>query len=173
MPNQAGTYFDGSLTYLAQHSEEGCIGLIVNRIASITFADLLEQLKLEAAGDTLPAPPVLDGGPVGPGQGFIIHSDDHVYDSSQVLASGLCLTTTEPILRTIAEGTGPSRYLIALGYAGWGPGQLESEIEQHAWLTTPADPAVLFDTPVADRLTRVTDSLGFDFALLAGKQGES
>lgn len=173
MPNQTGTYFDNTLTYICQHSSEGALGLMVNRTLDMTVHQLLTDLSIDVADDALATTQVLEGGPVNPTQGFILHTDDATFESTLAIGGGLSLTTTQPILEAIANDTGPARYLVALGYTGWGPGQLENELVENAWLTCPGDRDVLFETGIDDRLARVTASLGFDFGLMSPKLGES
>ena len=173
MPTQAGTYFDKTLTYVCQHGREGALGLMVNRPSGMTLAQLLNDLDIDVTAEAARTTPVLEGGPVSQTQGFILHSDEAAFDSTMAIGRGLALTTTQPVLEAIARGEGPNRYLVAVGYTGWGAGQLDREMLENAWLTTPGDPEVLFDTAVADRLDRVTAGLGFDFQLMSSRLGES
>ena len=172
MPNQAGSYFANTLTYLCEHSEAGAMGLMINRPTKLSVDRLMKQFGF-------PAPPslseaiVLEGGPVSPEQGFVVHSDDGNFAASRDLGEGLKLTTSREVLEAIANGRGPYHYLIALGYAGWGPNQLEQELADNAWLSCPASSNILFDVPLEDRLDEAARSLGIDFRLMSGQTGHA
>lgn len=173
MPQMTDPRFERSVIYICVHNADGAMGLIVNRlVGSITFAELLEQLDIrtENAPDCVP---VHFGGPVETGRGFVLHSADYVQDNSVLMGNGLALTATIDILRAVAEGTGPARCLLALGYAGWGPGQLEGELQDNAWLTVPADETILFGPELEDKWTRAVAKLGFDPGLLFAGAGHA
>lgn len=171
MPGLAGEYFGNTITYICEHNEEGAMGFMVNRPMKLTVAQLLEQLGI---GATLRAEQsVLEGGPVKTERGFILHSDEVEYDASLSLGSGLMLSTSRQTLQAIGEGRGPRRYLVALGYAGWGSGQLENELLNNAWLSCPADIDILFDVPFDQRVNKAAASLGIDFRLMSNQAGHA
>ena len=171
MPNQAESYFGGTVTYLCEHSEEGAMGLMINRPMELALNKLLEQMGMGQSVEESIL--VMEGGPVNTERGFILHTDDAQYESSLALADGLMLTTARHVLEAIGEGNGPSRFLVALGYTGWSAGQLESEISENAWLTCPASREVLFDIPFGERVQKAADSLGIDFSLMSSEAGHA
>ena len=172
MPSLAGSYFGQSLIYLTEHTYEGALGLVVNKPSGATLADVFEQLNIPV-DEPIASEPVLAGGPVQTESGFILHSDDVVTPSSSVIRDGLALSTDTEMLTALAAAEGPARYLLAFGFAGWGPGQLETEIGENAWLTCPGDTSILFDTPFEARLDAAARSLGIDFALMAPTAGRA
>lgn len=172
MPGLADGYFGGTITYLCEHNAEGAMGLVVNRPGDMTLAELFAQLSLAIPADGGDRQ-VLEGGPVARERGFILHSDDCRFEASLQLGSGLALTASRAGLEAIAAGAGPANYLIALGFAGWGPGQLEQELLDNAWLTCPADPSILFDVPYDARVARAAAALGIDFSRLSGHAGHA
>jgi putative transcriptional regulator len=172
MPGLSDSAFGGTIIYLCEHSADGAMGLVINRASELTLVELLAQLGMSPRAVTVDIP-VMDGGPVARDRGFILHSADCHYDASLDLGAGLVLTTSREALEAIAAGQGPEQFLVALGFAGWGPGQLEQELMENAWLNCPAEPAVLFDTPFDERVVRAAASLGIDFNLLSGQAGHA
>lgn len=167
--------FARSVIYLCAHSDEGTFGLVVNRpIPMLRLAQVLEQLGLAPAG-AAPDAPVLGGGPVETQRGFVLHRDDWPgHPADPALPGGLALSASTEVLAAIAQGDGPSEWLLALGYAGWGPGQLEGEIAQNAWLTRPADPALVFAAERGDALwIRALRGMGVDPASLSARAGRA
>ncbi|WP_041376268.1 YqgE/AlgH family protein [Polymorphum gilvum] len=181
MPNMADGRFAHTVIYVCAHSSDGAMGLVLNQVARhLSVADLLVQLNILQEGDAIKLPPpvrsmsVHRGGPVETERGFVLHSDDFVLDSATLpIHGGICLTATLEILRAIAEGRGPSQALLALGYAGWAPGQLESEIQSNGWLTGPADPDIVFDADLNTKWERALWRLGIDPAMLSGEAGHA
>ena len=171
MPGLVSDYFGNTITYICEHNDNGAMGLMINRPMELPLTKLLEQLGI----DTLVKlrEPVLEGGPVGSNQGFVLHTEDPRFDSSVGLGNGLMLSTAKHTLQAIAAGTGPSRYLVALGYAGWAGGQLENELAQNAWLTCPATLEVLFDVPYPQRVHEAAATLGIDFRLMSNQAGHA
>ncbi len=173
MPMMADPRFAQSVIYLCAHTSEGAMGIVVNRpIASPSFADLLGQLNVE------PAPParsirLCNGGPVDNARGFVLHTTDWTGDGSLKVDETLALTASLDILKAIAGGGGPSQGVLALGYAGWGPGQLDSEIQQNAWLSAPADLGILFDPEHETKWRRALAKLRIDPLLLSGVAGHA
>ena len=173
MPTLQDDRFDRSVVYVCAHSDEGAMGLILNQnLDVLTFPDLLEQLNIE------PGPHCKDitvhfGGPVDEGRGFVLHSADYHLSSSMEVDETFTLTANVDILRDIADGTGPRRYLMALGYAGWSPTQLEDEIRANYWLTVPPDEALVFRTKREDMWTKALAKLGIDPSMLATEGGSA
>lgn len=172
MPGMVDGEFAGTVIYLCEHGPKGALGLVINRPTDLSVAGLLEKidLKLEIA---LPQnASVYFGGPVHTDRGFVLHSPAGSFSSSIQLGQ-LALTTSRDVLQAVAEGTGPEKMLVTLGYSGWGAGQLESELAQNAWLTVPASPDVIFATPPEDRYTAALKLLGIDPAMLSGVAGHA
>lgn len=181
MPNMPDGRFAHTVIYLCAHSSEGAMGLIVNQPSpSLSVADLLVKLKIVPEGQSIRLPNALRGmsvyrgGPVETERGFVLHSDDFQVESSTLpIQDGICLTATMDILKALAEGRGPSQAMLALGYAGWAPGQLEQEIQSNGWLTGPADPAILFDADIATKWQRALWQIGVDPSMLSGDAGHA
>ena len=167
MPQMGDARFERTVIYLCAHTAEGAMGLVVNRaLEDVHLPDLLRQLNIP---DTASAEAIRVhfGGPVETGQGFILHSADYVQDSTLMVGGGVGLTATLDILKDIARGSGPVQSLLALGYAGWGAGQLEGEIPANGWLTVPGDQALLFDHDLETKWERALAKIGVDIRLLA------
>jgi putative transcriptional regulator len=181
MPVMGDPRFERSVIYLCAHSSEGAMGIMVNRLAgSIDFPELLVQLKIinKAEQITLPknagTTKVLQGGPVDTGRGFVLHSADFfIKDATLRMADGICLTATVDILKAIAKGSGPQHAILALGYAGWAPGQLENEIQGNGWLHCDADPDLVFGDDVDDKYTRALRKIGIDPGMLSNEAGHA
>ncbi|MGE0625170.1 MAG: YqgE/AlgH family protein [Pseudomonadales bacterium] len=178
MPGLAGGYFGDTLTYVCEHNEDGAMGIIVNRPSPVTLIELMAQLGIDKGATPLDRV-VMEGGPVGGDRGFILHTEDDRFDGSLALGNGLMLSSAREVLQAIARQEGPADYLVALGYAGWDGGQLEVELAENAWLTTPADTAgtlareIIFRTPFEDRIQRAAASLGIDFTLISSQPGHA
>ena len=173
MPGMADDRFDRSVIYMCAHTEESAMGLVVNRLVDhINFPDLLEQLNIEPQS---PAQQIRVhfGGPVESARGFVLHTADYVRDTTLLVNGEIGLTASVNVLKAIADGTGPEHSLLALGYAGWGPGQLDSEMQANAWLNAPADPDIVFGDNLDDKWTLAIEKLGFDPALLSGQAGHA
>src|SRR4051812_47302393 len=179
MPGMKDDRFARTVIYICAHSEEGAMGLIINRPQPLRFPDLLVQLGImdEQEASRLPAPTrdfvIRNGGPVDRSRGFVLHSDDFTVESSMPVSEEICLTATVDILRAISAGRGPRRALMALGYSGWGAGQLENEIASNGWLTCPADTDLLFDADIDRKYDRILSSLGVDLAHLSHVAGHA
>jgi putative transcriptional regulator len=173
MPQMQDPRFARSVILLCYHNEEGAMGLVVNKpLESLTFPKLLEQLDIGADG--LKAPPrVHFGGPVEEARGFVLHSADYVEDGTMIIGESLALTATLDILRAIGRGAGPRRSLLALGYAGWGPQQLDAEIQANGWLNVAADEEIVFDANVDNKWMRALAKLGVDPFALSGDAGHA
>ena len=173
MPNMADPRFARTVIYMCAHNADGAMGLVVNKpMPSLTFSDLLEQLDIEAAAEVA-ALRVQVGGPVETGRGFVLHTTDFVREGTMMVDDHIALTATVDILRAIANGEGPDSHLLALGYAGWGPGQLDSEIQANGWLHAPADDAILFDADLSTKWERAIAKLGVTPAMLSGDAGHA
>jgi putative transcriptional regulator len=181
MPSLREGPFARSVVYVCAHREDGAMGLVVNQKAdAIEFADLLVQLDIVSQEGAILLPPkaeavrVLRGGPVETGRGFVLHSSDyHARQSTAPIAEGISLTASLDILRAIAKGEGPAKAMLALGYAGWSSGQLESEILANGWLTCPADPELIFDADFDHKYDRAMAKLGVNPAMLSGDAGHA
>jgi len=173
MPGMADPNFSGALVYVAEHSAKGALGLIINRTMEIDLRTLFERIDLKLENSALGGAPVFFGGPVQTDRGFVLHHPLGQWNSTVAIAEDVGLTSSKDILEAVARGEGPPRLLVALGYAGWGPGQLEDEISRNAWLTLPADPDVVFDTPVEQRLSRAFGLLGIDPVFLSTSAGHA
>ncbi|RMF13016.1 MAG: YqgE/AlgH family protein [Alphaproteobacteria bacterium] len=173
MPAMGDPRFERAVVFVCSHSEEGAMGLIVNRpFQGLTFRELLEQLDIEV-GEPVVDIPIQVGGPVETGRGFVLHSTDFIQETSLVVTETIALTATVDILKAIAEGKGPRHRLLALGYAGWAPGQLEAEIQANGWLTAPADEELIFNTPLEDIWPRAMQMLGVDVSMLSSAMGHA
>lgn len=174
MPAMVDPNFDRTVTYICEHNDEGALGIIVNRPTSLSLGEILGQMDLEIADPSLAAQPVLQGGPVQPERGFVIHDHGgHGFSSTLMSADGLMVTTSRDILVALAKGHGPSRAVIALGYAGWGAGQLEAEMVANAWLTVPASADIIFSVPFERRWESAAALLGVDIAALSPEAGHA
>lgn len=175
MPSMSDPRFARSVIYLCAHNADGAMGLVVNRlIDSITFRDLLQELKVEEVPAAATAAPAIHfGGPVETGRGFVLHSSDYAGPDSMPLTDKLALTATVDILKAIASGAGPQRRLLALGYAGWGPGQLDGEIQENAWLCVEADADLVFGDDLDATWNRALAKLGIDASLLSSDAGHA
>lgn len=163
MPNLADSNFSHAVSYLCQHSEEGALAIVVNKPAGMTLGNILEQMGISASSEKIKDTPVFMGGPVQQERGFIIHSNDSkTWNSSISTSSVTTLTSSRDILEAIAENKGPDQYLVALGYAGWGAGQLEKEINNNSWLTVPCTENILYTTPVEQRWNTAGNQIGID-----------
>jgi putative transcriptional regulator len=173
MPQMQDPRFARTVIYMCAHTPEGAMGLVVNRLVhSITFPDLLEQLGVEPAlgGNEIR---VHFGGPVESGRGFVLHTAEYNREGTLPINSGIALTATVDILRDIARGTGPRQRLLALGYAGWGPGQLDAEIQANGWLQVPADEQLVFGGDLDNKWEHALAKLGIDFGRLSSESGHA
>src|ERR1700688_3624191 len=181
MPAMRDERFLRSLIYVCAHSSEGAMGIIVNQIAAnIKFPDLLVQLEVIPAADLIQLPPragmvkVLKGGPVETGRGFVLHSADFFIENSTLpIDEGICLTATLDILKAIARANGPASAILALGYAGWAPGQLENEIQQNGWLHCAADEELIFGTDTNGKYEKALRKIGIDPGMLSSEAGHA
>jgi putative transcriptional regulator len=181
MPLMDDERFARSVIYVCAHSSEGAMGIILNRPAgSIDFPELLVQLEIIDKADQIVIPAhaetmkVMKGGPVETGRGFVLHSSDFfIKNATLPIDDGVCLTATLDILKAIAKGKGPRHAILALGYAGWAPGQLENEIQGNGWLHCPADSDLIFGRDVEDKYERALQKLGVELAMLSNEAGHA
>lgn len=173
MPAMSDPNFSRTVSYICEHTEEGALGIVINRPMDLMLGEVFHQLALEPASETLAQQPVLRGGPVQIERGFILHGPGGSWDSTVEISESVHLTTSQDILGALAKGTGPAQALMALGYAGWGAGQLEMEISANAWLSVPATDALLFDTPFETRWTAAASLLGVNLAMISPEAGHA
>ena len=181
MPAMNDERFARTVIYVCAHSSEGAMGIVVNQQAqNVKFPDLLVQLEVIPAAERIELPTraedvkVLKGGPVETGRGFVLHSADFFIENSTLpIDEGICLTATLDILKAIARGNGPNNAVLALGYAGWAPGQLEDEIQQNGWLHCAADPELIFGTDIEGKYHLALRKLGIDLGMLSSQAGHA
>ncbi|QEL66379.1 putative transcriptional regulator [Oryzomicrobium terrae] len=173
MPAMTDPYFAKSLVYLCEHNERGALGVVVNRPLDMTLAELFEKVDLTLAAPGFAAQPVYFGGPVQTDRGFVLHRPVGSFQSTLAVGDTIGLTSSRDVLQAIGDHGQPAEVLVSLGYAGWGPGQLEEEIMQNAWLTVAADADVLFTLPPEERLAAALQKLGVNLAFLADGAGHA
>ncbi|MCW8847273.1 MAG: YqgE/AlgH family protein [Sedimenticola sp.] len=173
MPGLEDENFYHTVTYLCQHGEEGAMGIVINRPSGLHLNDILDQLDISNSELPCAEQTIYIGGPVQTDRGFVLHTNGGTWDSTLQITPEISITTSKDILAAIAHGKGPTKSLIALGYAGWGEGQLEQEISANAWLNGPAPEKVLFDLPADARWEAAANALGVDLNLLSGEAGHA
>jgi len=173
MPGLADPNFFQTVTFISEHNASGALGIVVNRPLKLTLGELFEHLKITSERPDIAAMPIYSGGPVQPEQGFVVHTPVGDWGSTLRVTDSVGITTSRDILQALACGEGPDQSLIALGYAGWGAGQLEREMAENAWLSGPADAAILFQTPSEQRWSAAAALLGVDLGLLSGDAGHA
>ena len=173
MPALADPNFARTVTLICDHSNEGTMGLVVNRPTDLKLRDILDQLGIDASGALVADLPVYYGGPVQNHRGFVLHEPIGQWQATLAVTDTLGVSSSRDILEAIAHNQGPARCLIALGYAGWSPGQLERELSENAWLNGPADQAILFDLPPESRWKAAAQRLGVDLSTFTGDAGHA
>lgn len=188
MPGSVEGDLAGTVIYVCEHSDQGALGLVINRPMDLTISHLLQKVDLEtpealvtpesadqieSAGKDSSNFPVFYGGPVQTDRGFVLHKPTGEFNSSIHLGKSMALTTSKDVLQAVAGGEGPEQILVTLGYAGWGAGQLEQELAQNAWLSVAAEEAIIFDEPPESRYPAAMRLLGVDPAMLAGSAGHA
>lgn len=177
MPSMQDPMFGGSVVYLCEHNERGAMGVIINKPTDMNIETLLDRIDIkldltpELNQDTKKL--VMFGGPVQDDRGFVLHAPVAEFTSTLKISDQVAFTTSRDVLEAVAKGRGPKNILVSVGYAGWGAGQLEDEIISNGWLTVPANPAILFDLPIEQRLTAAMKLLGFDPLMLSGQAGHA
>lgn len=171
MPGMTDPFFARTVTYLCQHSPEGALGIIINRPSELTLGDVMQQMEIDIQESAIGQIPVYFGGPVQAERGFVLHEPGGNWNSTLKVSDSISLTTSRDILEAMSIGKGPQKVLVALGYAGWGKGQLEREIVENSWLSAPADDAILFDYAPAHRWKAAAELMGVDISLLSSQAG--
>lgn len=173
MPQMEDPRFSRTVIYICSHTKEGAMGIILNRFAeNINFCDLMEQLNLPVISENENIP-VHFGGPMETGRGFVLHSADFTEEASLLIEDSIALTATVDMLRAISDGTGPKKSILALGYAGWAPGQLDEEIQANGWLSAPADFDIIFGSEIDSKWIASLFKLGVDVSMLSGEAGHA
>ncbi len=173
MPGMADPNFSSTVTLICEHNDEGALGIVINRPLPLKLGGLFEQLDVDGADPQAAEVPVLMGGPVGPERGFVLHESTHSYENSLAVSKTINLTLSRDVIDAMATGEGPRKTLVALGYAGWQPGQLEHEMLANSWLNVTATPDIVFDLPFVERWTAAAESLGVDISRLAPDAGHA
>ena len=174
MPGMVDPSFTESLTLICDHNTDGALGIIVNRPTGLSMSEIFRQVGISDHGNkSQSGHSVYSGGPVSQERGFVLNSGEHYWESCLSIGSGIQLATSSDILVAMAEDRGPSHSLVALGYAGWGAGQLENELSQNAWLTCRADPDIIFSTPYHLRLSAAASSIGVNLSLISDQVGHA
>lgn len=173
MPGMGDPRFERNVIYICSHNKEGAMGIVINReIMHISFPQLLEQLDIDFT-PPIPNIPIHAGGPVETGRGFVLHSADYAQDSTLIVSETIALTATVDILKALAVEQGPKCHLMALGYAGWGAGQLDEELKGNGWISTGGDEEVIFHTGVEDKWPRAMARMGVDVSMLSSSSGHA
>jgi putative transcriptional regulator len=176
MPAMQDPIFGGTVVYVCEHNDNGVLGVVINKPTDMTMETLFERVDLEVSSGvprSVVDEPIMFGGPVQDDRGFVLHTPGARYSSSLTVTEEVAFTTSIDVLEAVARGTGPSRMLVSIGYAGWSPGQLEDEISRNGWLTVGADTRILFDVPVEERYMAAMKLLGFDPLMLASEAGHA
>ena len=173
MPGMLDPNFSSTVTLVCEHNDEGALGIVINRPSGMHLGGLFEQLDLQQGDQTLASAPVLNGGPVAPERGFVLHNPTEDFESSVEVSADVHLTLSRDVLDSLAAGNGPDQSLVALGYAGWEPGQLEQEMLHNTWLSVPAKPEIIFDVPFEDRWGAAAESMGIDISKISPHAGHA
>ena len=173
MPGMADPNFTTTVTLICEHNDEGALGIVINRPLDLKLAGLFEQLDVEDPDPQAADGPVLMGGPVGPERGFVLHDPGASFENSLVVSNDIHLTLSRDVIDAMATGEGPEKSLVALGYAGWEPGQLEHEMLANSWLNVPASPDIVFDIPFNERWDSAARTLGIDISQISPDAGHA
>jgi putative transcriptional regulator len=176
MPSMNDPIFGGTVVYICEHNDKGVLGVVINKPTDMTMDVLFDRIDLKVTDSLRPSvvdEPIMFGGPVQDDRGFVLHSPGGRYSSSLSVTDDVAFTTSIDVLEAVANGTGPQRMLVSIGYAGWSPGQLEEEISRNGWLTVGADARVLFDLPIEERYNAAIKLLGIDPFMLASEAGHA
>ena len=173
MPGMQDPNFNSTVTLICEHNDEGALGIVINRPLTLKLGGLFDQLSLSDSESARSEDPVLMGGPVGPERGFVLHESTHSYEHSLAVSGEINLTLSRDIIDAMASGSGPGKSLVALGYAGWEPGQLEAEMLANSWLNVPATTQIVFDLPFGERWTAAAQTLGIDISRMAPDAGHA
>jgi len=173
MPSLQEGIFSQSVTFICEHDENGALGITINRPSEIGLAEIFEQLQITPIDNTVNNQIILNGGPLQMDRGFILHNPHGEWESSLTVTDTLAVSTSQDIMQAIAQKKGPKKSIISLGYAGWGPGQLEAEMAENTWLSCPASEDILFNTPIEKRWLAAAMLLGIDLQLLSNQTGHA
>jgi putative transcriptional regulator len=173
MPGMLDPNFSTTVTLICEHNDEGALGIVINRPTTLKLGGLFEQLSVEDADSEAASNPVLSGGPVGTERGFVLHGPEYSYENTLAVSDEIRLTLSRDVIDAMATGQGPENALVAIGYAGWEPGQLEDEMLANAWLNVPATPEIVFETPFAKRWDSAARTLGIDIARMSTDAGHA
>jgi len=173
MPTMGDPNFDHTVTFICEHNDDGALGLVINRPSGMRLGDIFEQMSLDPWEPRLGESPVLHGGPVQPERGFVIHDREGEWGSTLPVSDTIQVTTSRDVLESMAAGKGPDNALVALGYAGWGSGQLEGEMSANAWLTVPADRDIIFTIPFEERWRAAAALIGIDIDQISSDVGHA
>lgn len=173
MPNLLAPLFYQSVIYICEHNEEGAMGIMINRALDISMDEILKQMQFEVKNIETQFQQVLCGGPVQMERGFVIHQSGSLWEGSVELEDGICISSSKDILKAIAAGEGPDQSLVALGFAGWGAGQLEQELAENSWFMVPMDKNLMFEVPFEQRWEYAARSLGFDLKTISAEVGHA
>jgi len=176
MPSMNDPIFGGTVVYICEHNDKGVLGVVINKPTDMTMDVLFDRIDLQVKDSLRPSvvdEPIMFGGPVQDDRGFVLHTPGGRYSSSLSVTDDVSFTTSIDVLEAVANGTGPQRMLVSIGYAGWSPGQLEEEIARNGWLTVGADAHVLFDLPIEERYNAAIKLLGIDPFMLASEAGHA
>jgi putative transcriptional regulator len=173
MPSLEDPNFSRTVTYICEHGEHGAMGIVLNRPTDLCLTDILNHMEIEGGMGKAGEQIVYLGGPVEEERGFVLHTHTEPWDSTLVINDEISITTSRDILEAMARGDGPGQTLVALGYAGWGAGQLERELQDNAWLSGPVEQSILFDLPAEDRWEAAARVLGVDVNLLSSEAGHA
>jgi len=173
MPTLNDPNFYRTVTYLCVHNQDGAMGIILNRPLSLTLGDVLKHMDIDITNPDVNRMRILQGGPVQPERGFVIHQPSGNWDAVLTVGDDIAIATSRDILTAIAEGTGPTNAVVALGYAGWGAGQLEKEVAENSWLSGPINSSIIFDAPSEKRWQLATELLGINPSLISGEVGHA
>jgi putative transcriptional regulator len=173
MPALSDPNFHHTATLICEHNEEGALGLVINRPTELSLGDILDHMKIKTSHEAVASQPVFMGGPVQNDRGFVLHEPVGDWEATLKINDRTGITSSRDILEAIARGDGPERSFITLGYAGWGAGQLEDELADNAWLSGPADTAIVFETPYEQRWEAAAALIGVDLRLISGETGHA
>jgi len=173
MPGMADPNFSTTVTLICEHNDDGALGIVINRPLELKLSGLFEQLDVDDPDPLASERPVLMGGPVGPERGFVLHDPGGDYENSLVVSKEIQLTLSRDVIDAMATGDGPDKSLVALGYAGWEPGQLENEMLANSWLNVPASPDIVFDMPFGKRWMSAAQTLGIDISRISPDAGHA
>ena len=173
MPGMLDPNFSTTVTLICEHNDDGALGIVINRPTTLKLGGLFEQLSVDDPDPDAAKNPVLAGGPVSTERGFVLHGPEHSYENTLAVSEEIRLTLSRDIIDALATGEGPDNALVALGYAGWEPGQLEGEMLANAWLNVPATAEIVFETPFAERWDSAARTLGIDIACMSSDAGHA